>query len=178
MKLVLHVETSFSDWSQPSFYSPSPLPMNNIWTVFIGKEVASSGCLNTLMILWDINNKKLRAPWAVARLISRFMLFSIPFYLSVKSQLLCLQITGVFQLQKITTKGSHKLIFTMDVKSLYTVIPHRDGLEAFFLFWLQTTKLFFFCCIIWYSSKIKKEYIFWGGEDDYKTQDSICKLCW
>ena len=31
--------------------------------------------------------------------------------------------------------GSHKFIFTMDVKSLYTIIPHRDGLEAlkFFL---------------------------------------------
>ena len=30
--------------------------------------------LNTLMTLWDINNKKLRALWAVLRLISRFML--------------------------------------------------------------------------------------------------------
>ena len=36
---------------------------------------------------------------------------------------------------QIRFSSSHKFIFTMDIKSLYTVIPHRDGLEAlkFFL---------------------------------------------
>ena len=38
-------------------------------------------------------------------------------------------------LQNIHFHGTHKFIFTMDVKSLYTVIPHHDGLRAlkFFL---------------------------------------------
>ena len=38
-------------------------------------------------------------------------------------------------LQNIHFRGTHKFIFTMDVKSLYTVIPHHDGLRAlkFFL---------------------------------------------
>ncbi len=37
--------------------------------------------------------------------------------------------------QNIHFSGIHKFIFTMDVKSLYTVIPHHDGLRAlkFFL---------------------------------------------
>ncbi len=37
--------------------------------------------------------------------------------------------------QNIHFSGTHKFIFTMDVKSLYTVIPHHDGLRAlkFFL---------------------------------------------
>ena len=37
--------------------------------------------------------------------------------------------------QNIHFHGTHKFIFTMDVKSLYTVIPHHDGLRAlkFFL---------------------------------------------
>ena len=32
--------------------------------------------------------------------------------------------------QNIHFSGTHKLIFTMDIKSLYTVIPHHDGLRA------------------------------------------------
>jgi hypothetical protein len=38
-------------------------------------------------------------------------------------------------LQNIHFHSTHKLIFTTDVKSLYTVIPHHDGLRAikFFL---------------------------------------------
>ncbi len=37
--------------------------------------------------------------------------------------------------QNIHFSDTHKFIFTMDVKSLYTVIPHHDGLRAlkFFL---------------------------------------------
>ncbi len=37
--------------------------------------------------------------------------------------------------QNVHFSGTHKFIFTMDVKSLYTVIPHHDGLRAlkFFL---------------------------------------------
>jgi hypothetical protein len=37
--------------------------------------------------------------------------------------------------QNIHFHGTHKFIFTIDVKSLYTVIPHHDGLRAlkFFL---------------------------------------------
>ena len=37
--------------------------------------------------------------------------------------------------QNIHFSGTHKFIFTMDVKFLYTVIPHHDGLRAlkFFL---------------------------------------------
>ena len=37
--------------------------------------------------------------------------------------------------QNIHFHGTHKFIFTMDVKYLYTVIPHHDGLRAlkFFL---------------------------------------------
>ncbi len=37
--------------------------------------------------------------------------------------------------QNIHFSGTHKFIFTMDVKSLYTVISHHDGLRAlkFFL---------------------------------------------
>ena len=37
--------------------------------------------------------------------------------------------------------GSYKFIFTMDVKSLYTVIPHRDGLEALKFFLNKRTLL-------------------------------------
>jgi hypothetical protein len=38
-------------------------------------------------------------------------------------------------LQNIHFHGTHKFISTMDVKSLYSVIPHHDGLRAlkFFL---------------------------------------------
>ena len=43
---------------------------------------------------------------------------------------------------KIRFSGSHKFIFTMDViKSVYTVIPHRDGLEAFKFFFNKRTLL-------------------------------------
>ncbi len=35
---------------------------------------------------------------------------------------------------KVPLTGTHKFIFTMDVKSLYTVIPHHDGLRALKLF--------------------------------------------
>ena len=31
---------------------------------------------------------------------------------------------------QIRFSGSNKLIFTMAIMSLYTIIPHRDGLEA------------------------------------------------
>ena len=42
---------------------------------------------------------------------------------------------------QIRFSGSHKFIFTMDVKSLYTVIPHRDGLEALKFFLNKRTLL-------------------------------------
>ena len=32
--------------------------------------------------------------------------------------------------QNITFSGTHRFIFTVDVKSLYTVIPHHEGLKA------------------------------------------------
>ena len=32
--------------------------------------------------------------------------------------------------QNIRINNTHKFIFTMDVKSLYTIIPHHDGLRA------------------------------------------------
>ena len=53
---------------------------------------------------------------------------TLPSY--IKDTKHALQIFG-----QIRFSGSHQLIFTMDVKSLYTVIPHRDGLEdlKFFL---------------------------------------------
>ena len=35
---------------------------------------------------------------------------------------------------QIHFNGPNKFIFTMDVKSLYTVIPHRDDLEALKIF--------------------------------------------
>lgn len=35
----------------------------------------------------------------------------------------------------------HKYIFTVDIKSLYTVIPHRDDLEALKFFFDQWTVL-------------------------------------
>ena len=42
---------------------------------------------------------------------------------------------------QIRFNGSHKFIFTMDVKSLYTIIPHRDGLEALKFFLNERTLL-------------------------------------
>ena len=42
---------------------------------------------------------------------------------------------------QIRFSGSHKFIFTMDVKSLYTVIPHRDCLEALKFFLNKRTLL-------------------------------------
>ena len=36
--------------------------------------------------------------------------------------------------------GNHKFIFTMDVKSLYTVIPHHDGLKALKFFFNKHPK--------------------------------------
>ena len=42
---------------------------------------------------------------------------------------------------QIRFSGSNKFIFTMDVKSLYTVIPHRDGLEALKFFLNKRTLL-------------------------------------
>ena len=109
MKPVLHVETSFPDCSATIFrffFSISNEQyMNDIYRKGSSIQWVLAAALNTLMILWDINNKKLRAPSAVLRLISRFMLFCIPTYLLVKGQLLCLQITGVFQLLMI---GTHK----------------------------------------------------------------------
>ena len=42
---------------------------------------------------------------------------------------------------QIRFSGSHKFIFTMDVKSSYTVIPQRDGLEALQFFLNKRTLL-------------------------------------
>ena len=41
--------------------------------------------------------------------------------------------------ENISFQGQHRFIFTMDVKSLYTVIPHQDGLEALRFFFNQKT---------------------------------------
>ena len=42
----------------------------------------------------------------------------------------CLPISSIPNFQHIHFSFTHKFIFTMDVKSLYTVIPHHDGLRA------------------------------------------------
>ena len=41
--------------------------------------------------------------------------------------------------ENISFQGQHRFIFTMDVKSLYTVIPHQDGVEALRFFFNQRT---------------------------------------
>ena len=42
---------------------------------------------------------------------------------------------------QIRFSGSHQFIFTMDVKSFYTVIPHRDVLEVLKVFFNKRTLL-------------------------------------
>ena len=62
--------------------------------------------LNTLMILWDISIRRSQGPHELFYdWFHVLCCFCIPPYLLVKGQLLCLQITGVFQLQTI---GTHK----------------------------------------------------------------------
>ena len=48
---------------------------------------------------------------------------------------------GLQIFDQICFSGSHEFIFTMDVKSLYTVIPHRDGLESLEFFLNKRTLL-------------------------------------
>ena len=57
-----------------------------------------------------------------------------PFY--IKDTKLALQI-----FDQIHFNCPNKFIFTMDIKSLHTVIPHRDGLEALKIFLNQRTLL-------------------------------------